>query len=285
MKKIIVVAFILILSASAYAQAESPIWSDIWTNASYHSTNGESPAYFQREVLARSEGRFGIRMNGNSAVAPYIVYYGVLGQNSAYWNNNLAYGLGVRAMPYTSFETSSWALEWIRSIKLYGEILSMTFLKDGTTAKNNGVKTSDVRFGVDVWHEWNLSKPNPSVNWAQVWGNVTYRETNFYDPLNTNKFQTYVGYMQLKIGRHMGTIKPYLAGYLTSSGNPLPWLNSLYYGLGLRMEPFRGDETAPELLRTFNMYVEALNISWLADQDPTRPNTDTRFGIEFTYGR
>ncbi len=225
-------------------------------------------------------------MGSGMTAMPYVVYYGVTGQDPNYWNNNFAYGFGVRAMPFTGVETKSWATEWIRDTKLYAEILSLSFLKDETTAMNNKVKTDDFRYGIDIWHEWNLQNVNRKYFWGEMWARADYRNTNFYDPQTMGKFQDYVGYLQLKIGRHLlGGVRPYIAGYLTVSGTKVVWLNSLYYGLGIRMEPFREQEDVPQILKKFKMFIEGLKISWLADQDPSRPTSDIRFGVEFTYGR
>lgn len=277
----------LILFAMAnMARAEVSPWADVWTNGSYYATNGEDKNF--RSTLLRSEGRIGFRLSENAQTIPYFVYYGVLaGQNQNYWNNNIAYGFGVRAMPFTSYETTSVILEWVKDVKLFGEILSLSFLSDKATAEANGVKTSDFRFGIDVWHEWNLQNINPKLFWGEMWGNLTYRNTNFYDPQSgIDKFQSYLANLQLKVGRHMeGGIRPYAAIYLTKSGLSKVWLNSFYYGLGLRMEPFREQELSPEILRKFKMFIETMQISWLSDQDASRPTSDMRFGVEFTYGR
>ncbi|MBI5700808.1 hypothetical protein HZC34_03045 [Candidatus Saganbacteria bacterium] len=260
-------------------------WADVWTNGAYYSTNGENSNF--RAVQLRSEGRFGFNFGESSPTKPYIVYYGSYGQDPNYWNNNLAVGGGVRSMPFVSFETTSWALEWIRDTKIYAEILTLNFLKGKATAEANGVKTNDYRIGIDIWHEWNLQNAKAKAPWAEMWTRIDYRNTNFYDPMSgLDKFQNFLGYFQLKIGRHLpGGVRPYLASYLTISGLKKVWLNNLYYGAGIRMEPFRDQENSPELLRKFKMYIEGLNISYLAELDPTRPVTDMRFGIEFTYGR
>lgn len=288
--------FIVSLIVPTHAEELNPEsrltpWADIWGNGAYYTTNGEDKNF--RGVLLRSEGRFGIQLGTGTTALPYIVYYGVSGQDPNYWNNNLAYGVGVRAVPFSSAETKSWAFEWVRDIKIYGEILSLSFLKGDEIAKANKVKTDDFRYGIDIWHEWNLNNIDRKYFWAEMWGRIDYRNTNFVDPTNKyadgtsmDKFQTYVGSMQLKIGRHlMGGVRPYIAGYYTTSGSKAVWLNSLYYGLGLRMEPFRDQEDAPVLLRKFKMFVEALKITWLGDKDPSRPTSDFKFGVEFTYGR
>ncbi len=290
MKKILIfIIFIFVLifpvlaDDTATPEAGLTPWADVWANASYYKTNGENSNF--RGMLLRSEGRFGLSA-GAGTITPYFVYYGVTGQDPNYWNNNLATGFGVRVTPFSGIETKNWATEWIRDVKLYGEILSLTFLKDDKTAIANKVKTDDLVYGVDIWHEWNLNNIDRKYFWAELWTRVSYRNTNFYDPYTMDKFQTYIGFLQLKIGRHLaGSIMPYITADLSLSGSKAVWLNSLYYGLGLRMEPFLDQDDAPAMLKKFKMFVEYLKIDWLADQDPTRPTSDLRFGIELTYGR
>lgn len=290
MKKITIFLFLIFcLSSQAKsltleAPSYSPVWADVWTNASYNLTNGESQDF--RAGILRSQGKFGVRLAENSPASPYVAYYLTLSQNNNYWNNNIAGGFGVRAMPFSSYEYKGWAIEWIKDIKLYAEVLSMAFLTGRATAEANKVKNTDFLYGIDIWHEWNLRNIDPNVCWAEMWSNISYRDTNFYDPTSLDKFQSYVAFMQLKIGRYFtGGIMPYLASYLNISGVKKVYLNNESFGIGIRMEPFLNQETAPELLRKFKMFVEAISISYIAEQDPTRPTSDTRFGFEFTYGR
>jgi len=283
MRKIIIGFIILACAFVASSKAYAGFWVDNWTNGSYYATNSENPNF--RSFLLRSEGRFGFQPTEDFSAMPYIVYYGAYGQDTNYWNNNIAYGVGLRAYPFTSFKTDSYFLDWIPDVKIYSEILSIAFLKGDASAEANGVKRNDFRVGFDVWHEWNLQKPDTNMFWGELWSNLTYRNTNFYDTVNFSKFDTYVGYMQLKVGRHIAGVKPYAAAYLQKAGSPKAWLNSLTYGLGIRMEPFLEQEGVPPLLQKFKIYAEALSISWLAEQDPARPSSDFRFGFEFTQGR
>jgi hypothetical protein len=120
--------------------------------------------------------------------------------------------------------------------------------------------------------------------WAEVWGNLSYRDTNFTDN-SIPKFKTYLLFLHTKMGVHLaGGVRPYLATDLTMSSRPEAWYNSLYYGAGVRFEPFREQKDPPEILRKFKMFVEVMGISWLQQKD-SRPSSDMRFGIDFTYGR
>ncbi|OGC06823.1 hypothetical protein A2230_07230 [candidate division WOR-1 bacterium RIFOXYA2_FULL_36_21] len=276
---IILLCMVLFLPLEAFAG----FWVDDWSNAAYYETNGENANF--RSALFRGETRFGYQPEENFTAMPYVVLYETYGQDANYWNNNLAYGLGVRLLPFNLFKSDSVFLDWIPSTKFYGEILALTFLKDTATATANGVKTDDFRFGIDVWHEWNLQKTDANLFWAEMWANFTYRNTNFYDDLNFDKFQTYVGYFQFKLGRPIfNGLMPYAALYVNKSGSGAEWLNNVFYGIGLRIEPFREKEEIAPIFRKLKMFAEFLNMYWF-NESSTRPKTDFRFGIELTQGR
>jgi len=280
MKRILMFIFCFIVFFQLQANAE--FWADTWINAGYYETNAENPNF--RSVIERSELRFGYQPGEDFTATPYIVLYNVYGQDANYWNNNLAYGVGLRLKPFTSFDSKYIFLDWITGVKLYSEILALAFLKDQETATANKVKTNDFRIGLDVWHEWNLQNADPDLFWAEMWSNLSYRNTNFYDEINFNKFQTYVGYFQLKVGRHIfNGLKPYAALYVNKSGADAVWLNNILYGIGLRIEPYTDKKDFPPLLQKFKMFVEILSVSWFGETE--RPKSDFRFGIEFTQGR
>ena len=287
MKKLI--CLIAVLAIAFPASAALTPWADIWLNSAYHSTNGERNTF--NAFLTRSEGKFGVRLIDaipGFAVDPYLAYYVVSSQDQKYWNNNLAVGPGIRVLPFLGFESTSWANEWLPDLKFFAETLNLSILSDQTTADKDKVKLTDSRFGVDVWHEWNLKEVDDKAPWAEVWGNASYRQTNFFAEANNfpgNQFRTYLIYLQTKFGIHMsGGIRPYLATYLTTCGVSKSWLNNLYYGIGLRMEPFREQKDAPDILKKFKMFVEVLGIAWLKENEG-RPANDTRFGIDLTFGR
>lgn len=288
MKKLLLIslAFVLLFGT---AKAEIIPWTDLWTNAAYHSTNGERNNF--NSFVLRSEGKFGIRIaEGTTGVAidPYLAYYGVLSQDLNYWNNNVAVGAGIRVLPFLSYQGTGWQNEWINDVKFFVEALSLSVFNDQSTATRDKVHTSDSRIGIDVWHEWNLKEIDPNVPWAEVWGNLAYRDTNFFAEANNfsgNQFRTFLLNLQAKCGMHLGGgIRPYLATYLISSGASKSWLNNLYYGAGLRMEPFREQKDSPDILRKFKMFIEVLSVAWLKESEG-RPSTDLRFGVDLTFGR
>ncbi|HTY13759.1 MAG TPA: hypothetical protein VMD02_06190 [Candidatus Omnitrophota bacterium] len=284
------VSIIIMLAAGAAAFADITPWADIWTNAGYHSTNGERNNF--NSYLLRSEGKFGVQLNAagpNMAIEPYLAYYGVISQDPHYWNNNVALGAGVRMLPFFSYESSSWANEWLKDVKLFVETVNLTILNDQVSADHDQLKYTDSRWGLDLWHEWNLNKDiDTGMPWDEMWLNLSYRQTDFMALANNfpgDQFNTYLLYLQNKFGMHLsGGIRPYLVTYLTTAGVSKSWLNSLYYGVGLRMEPFRDQKDPPEILRKFKMFVEVLNIAWLKENEG-RPGTDLYFGVDLTFGR
>ena len=286
---LVLIVVLLFVGLSESVKGEIVPWADFWTNAGYHSTNGERNNF--NSFVLRSEGKFGIRVGEavpGMAIDPYLAYYGVVSQDQNYWNNNVALGAGLRILPFLGYQSTSWQDEWLNDVKFFVEALSLSILNDQATADRDKVHTTDSRIGVDVWHEWNLKDIDPNVPWAEVWGNLVYRDTNFFAEANNfpgNQFKTYLLYLQTKWGMHLsGGIRPYLCSYLTYSGVPKSWLNSFYYGAGLRMEPFREQKDSPDILRKFKMFVEVLGISWLKEND-VRPASDVRFGVDFTFGR
>lgn len=283
------ISFVFSLGIISPSLGELTPWVDIWANSAYLTTNGERNNF--NSFLLRSEGKAGIRLAedvAGLALDPYLAYYGVTSQDKDYWNNNVALGGGVRLMPFLNYQGTDWTNEWFKDIKIFAEALRLTILNDQSIADRDRVKLNDARFGLDAWHEWNLKEIDPKVPWAEVWGNLSYRQTNFIAEANNfpnNQFNTYLLYLQTKWGMHLGGgIRPYLCSYLTYSGASKSWLNSFFYGIGLRMEPFREQNDPPEILRKFKMFVEVLGVSWLKENEG-RPISDLRFGIDFTFGR
>lgn len=250
-------------------------WVDSWNNGSYYATNGENQRF--NAFLGRSEIRIGMPIGEEIPLSPYIATITTLSQDQNYWNNNFAFGVGLRSMPFKGYESSGWADEWIRDVKFFGEFLTLSFLKDATTAKTNNVETSDVRVGIDMYHEWNQTKPDKKVPWVEVWSNLSYRSTNFYQ----GGFKNFLYTHQQKTGMHFedDAVQLYLRTDLTMAGRSEAWWNSLYVGPGIQILPYKSSDDP--VLKNFRVYIEMLSIIWYKDKNSTRPNTDTRFGIDY----
>ncbi|MFA5840574.1 MAG: hypothetical protein WC890_08035 [Candidatus Margulisiibacteriota bacterium] len=265
------------------ANAELKPFLESWNNAAYYDTNNEQKGF--SGTLGHFEGKLGFWLFDMPAQV-YGAYYLTASQSPNYWNNAVYYGPGIRCFPFLGYKGSDWYTEWIPSVKLFAETLTSSYLKDGASAEASGLKTTDVRCGFDLWHEWNLDTPNPNLPWGELWSNLSYRSTNF----SWTDFNNYIFYFQPKIGWHLGgAAEAYLKSDITISGNTSYWLNAADYGIGLRFEPWRHESTkANEFIRKFKLFAEVLGVSYLGQQ-PTDPNKivnqDVRIGIDFSYGR
>ncbi|MDD5593250.1 MAG: hypothetical protein PHG97_00735 [Candidatus Margulisbacteria bacterium] len=278
--------FIVSLLIIGSAAAEFRPFAELWNNFAYYDTNLERKGF--SSILGHYEGKIGFYLL-DTPLQLYGAYYGITAQTGDYFDNSLFTGAGVRFKPFEgSFKGTSWLNEWIPDIKVFGESLSAGYLKGGSSAEAAGLAKTDTRYGFDLWHEWNLDKPNENLPWAELWSNLSYRDTNF----GWESFKNYVFYFQPKIGRHLGRgIETYLkadAVYSGKGGPSYSFLNVADYGVGVRFEPWRNMATANELLRKFKMFFEVLSVSYLKEK-PADPNKvvdrDVRFGIDFSYGR
>lgn len=279
------VAGLVLLVSTGFA--ETRYFADLWNNFANYSTNLERKSF--NAILGHYEGKLGLYLPA-SPVQIYGTYYGMISQSANYWDNSLFYGLGARVKPFLSYSGRGWYDEWISDVKIFAEGLGATYLKGQASAESSGLRSSDLRLGFDLWHEWNLDKPNQSLPWAEVWSNLSYRSTNF----GWEDFNSYIFYFQPKLGWHLGRgAEVYLrtdAVISGKSGASYSFLNNADYGLGIRFEPWRQmeEKTTPELLRKFKMFFEVLSVTYLKEK-PTDPNavvnSDVRFGIDFSYGR
>ncbi|MBN3032838.1 MAG: hypothetical protein JW873_01960 [Candidatus Saganbacteria bacterium] len=292
MKRLAIGLSLLLLAVTA-AGAELRPFAELWNNFAYYDTNLERQGY--ASLLGHYEGKLGVWLF-DTPVQLYGAYYGITAQTSDYFDNSLFTGAGLRCKPFEAgFPGTNWANEWIRDIKVFYESLNASYTKGAASAEASGLAKSDTRCGFDLWHEWNLDKPDESLPWAELWTNLSYRTTNFGWSLATGEapsFNDYIFYFQPKLGRHLGRgIETYLKADIVYSGKGGPsfyFLNEADYGLGIRFEPWRRIESAPELLRKFKMFCEVLGVSYLKEKpaDPNQVvNRDVRFGIDFSYGR
>ncbi|MCX5750361.1 MAG: hypothetical protein NT099_01620 [Candidatus Saganbacteria bacterium] len=287
---IIVIAILVFGEGMAYGAEAYKGWADLWNYGAYHATNFESNNF--KTGIARIEGRLGFytpELWKDVALMPYVAYIGVASGDNNYWNNDIAGGVGLRMYPFRAGGAG-----WVKAIKLYAETLSVSYLKDTNTAA--GLPTNDTRLGLDLWYEWNQKQENAdnanfdfSKPWGETWTNISYRTTNF----TQNNFNNVVMYAQFKNGLYLGGQKgsilfePYLRTDLNLSGKNDFWLNNFVYGLGMRFQPFRKtDSKINPLLYKLKIFFEVLGISYLsAKPQDGRPNTDIRFGVDFSLGR
>ncbi|MFH1617485.1 MAG: hypothetical protein ABIJ26_04230 [Candidatus Margulisiibacteriota bacterium] len=258
------------------AVARSQGWIDMWNNAAFYTTNTERSNF--NGFLVRSEGRFGLQMvslGEDAGISPYVVYLLTWSQDDNYWNNYAAGGGGIRIDPFGNYKGEQWYNEWVKDVRLYVEVLGASFLKDQASAEAAGTKTHDLRYGLELYHEWNQDNPDFKRPWSEVWANLSFRDTNFY----FEDFNSYILSYQQLFGIYFGGVKPYIRLDFTTSGKDYSWLNSLVFGPGLRFEPFRFSEDRNPWINKFKMFVEYLTVSWLKQSDG-RPSQDLRFGVD-----
>lgn len=304
MKKVVMLlVFILLLSQVCYGAELFKPWADTWTNLGYYQTNFENRNF--SGGLGRVEGRLGVSllpMWGETTFNPYFVYVGVISTDKQrqYYNNNIATGFGARFYPFYSLPQGS----FIREIKIFAENLSLSYLNDGENAKrwipvpgtHEVMPNEDTRFGIDIWYEVNQSQSggiqsDHSHPWSETWLNLCFRKTNFYQP----DFNSFLLQFQNKLGiftspsDEVPGIEPYLIADLTMSGKSDFWLNNIQYGIGGRFEPLRNQNTSglmADLFYKLKIFFEVRLLSYTGSK-PTdnRPNSDIRFGFDFTSGR
>ena len=128
----LLICLILVFMFAAPSFAIAP-WIDTWNNGSFYVTNGENKGF--NALLARSEIRTGIKFSSKEvgSIPPPMLYLASILTASAdknYWNNNYAVGTGMRIMPFKGYESTGWMDEWIKDVKIYGEVLTLSHLKD-----------------------------------------------------------------------------------------------------------------------------------------------------------
>ena len=291
----IALSITVIVSTAAFADID-PLtpWADCWNNLAFNTTNFESDNFSTH--LDRFEGRFGVNLlpiAQNVWIKPYVGYVMVYSGNKNYYNNNLAYGGGVRINPFMNSDDPL-----MRDLKVYIETMQASWLQDETKAKTDNIPTTDTRWGYDLWHEWN-QKQNYQTDepidykqpWAELWSNLSFHSTNF----NYGFDGGYIFNLQPKMGFYLNSdtpdlVEPYIrADLVMSSKTGVTWdyLNTADVGLGVRLEPFRkGDpnEVNPFLFK-FKAFGEALVATYFTGQTPGRPDSNVRLGIDFTVGR
>ena len=181
---------------SSQARGEIVPFAELWNNVAYYDTNNERKGF--SSILAHLEGKIGVQPLDSVPLQIYGAYYGVLSQSPDYWDNAVYSGPGVRLKPFASYQPTGWQNEWLPDLKVYYETLSATYFKN--EAAGNANKRTDTRYGLDLWHEWNLDEPNFAVPWGELWANLSYRTTNF----SWTDFNSYILYFQPKLGHHWG---------------------------------------------------------------------------------
>jgi len=303
MKKLIILFLCLIALVSfggkSFGQEFLEPWADIWANIAAYETNAERKEF--KSTVGRLDARVGVYalpLFGETWLKPYVAYVGVMSNEESFWNNNGAIGFGARFKPFKRYQASSWNDEWVKDLRVYAELLSISYYSQQDIPEGEGRPTTDTRAGLELWHEWNQFSPDnpsvlpdPNVPWAEVWSNLSFRTSNFQD----DEFSDYIFYYQQKLGVQSDigdtgvALEPYLRFDLAVCGKDYDWLNHFDYGAGLRVRPFKlGSAFGSKIpaLSKLKVFVEIMSISWTRGKSTEdRPDNDFRFGIDFTFGR
>ncbi|MFA6169187.1 MAG: hypothetical protein WC772_00240 [Candidatus Margulisiibacteriota bacterium] len=281
MKRFLVSIAAGLIFVSSAAAAIQP-FAELWNNLAYYSTNIEQQDF--SSLLLRYEGKVGFNLD-DSPFDLYAVYYGTASQTSDYWDNSLFAGLGFRFRPFYNYKPGDWTNEWLPDVKIFAESLSASYQKNAGAAEAAGLPKNDTRYGFELWHVWNLDKPNPNDYWGELWTNLSFRTTSF----TATDFNDWLFYFQPKLGRHLGRgIEPYIKADVTYSNKNYYWQNVADYGIGIRFEPWRNTASDDSILKKLKIFAEVLTVSYLKDKPPTAQqtvSTDIRFGIDLSIGR
>jgi hypothetical protein len=257
---IITIIFAAYTSHSEPASASSLVdrlWAEIWTDTSYRSTNFGSDAKESKEedfVITYLSGSAGVRFPLTEGISldPYFKLDLVRDWcgnewNDVYWNNNLDWGFGARAVYDYAAKTGNGGFFRVNSlsIHLFAEYLLIEDSLDGSKDKlPDGIHGSNVRSGVGSWLSID-TRPflfDTMALWGEMWSEFAYENTGFSDREHGNFFilrlSPTIG-LKLDVLKEL-SIQPYYALSLTSDfgneeWNREPWLNGLEYGPGLRL--------------------------------------------------
>lgn len=222
---------------------------------------------------------------------PYVKGTLAASENSYFWENNFAYGPGLENRfleEVTGLDDSR--IAWMKNIRLYVEYLAISY---GDVEIEKDTPDHDLRAGIDLWKEWNIPPLTARSNiWGEVWGNASWRETNF----SKSDYQTYVCGLMGRVGPRFSApvvesegilldLLPYVILEASTTGTANFWENGYSAGGGVRLMPvFKwGKDRDQQLI--LRIYAEWLtNLGYFkGEADPETPDHDVRVGINFSY--
>lgn len=120
------------------------LWGELWARLSYRSTNFGCDKFdnwlftFQPKV-----GVYTWKFLNNFSFEPYFKADAVVSGSDLYYYNNVTYGLGIRIRPFLSGYIFGEDFQVLKKLKLFVEVLSVSYLKE------RGEVDHDFRFGFD----------------------------------------------------------------------------------------------------------------------------------------
>ena len=255
-------------------------------DASERSTNFFEPNYnggvFSGEARLIFP-RFSTFINSDVPLPdPYIS--GVLASlKDINWEDRFDYGFGIEWRPFSNLDSLKVPiLQWIKQLRLYTIFLNTKYLEYQSGWRWR--PKNDFRYGVEFYQESNLY--NTSVYWSEIWADASWRRTDFY----VNDYQSWIFDAVPKIGFKWFAedelcIMPYVTGEIAWTQRYEYWQNRAVAGIGIRIMPFRWEETRLNtLVKGLRIYAEKL---WVVDYfnysaPSIIPNNDLRAGINYT---
>jgi hypothetical protein len=280
---LLILIFSLLLSGVAWSYEFLEPFGYVWVNGSHNKTNLERDD-FDSDII-RAEAKIGVSVLplwANATLQPYFAYYGVTSTDKSSWNNNNVYGFGVQVMPLLGYND----LGWVQDLKIFFESLAVEWTnEDDSNPIDNPEYNNkeDLRYGIDIWHEWNQpgadKVENRSLLFGELWASLTYRTTNFgYDDFNDwlFYFQPTVGMYSIKPFNSV-SLEPYFKAYM---------VNNIAYGGGIRIRPFGSNKLLGSdfsVLRKLKFFIEVLAVSYLKEAGPV--DHELRVGFDLNIGR
>jgi len=200
------------------------------------------------------------------------------------WEDRLDYGIGVEWRPFSQAKfLDTPVLHWIKLLKFYIVYLRTIYLQ--YQDEWSWRPKDDVRAGVEFYHEYHLD--DSSRYWAEVWGDASWRITNFYvDDYDSWTFAIVPKFGVKLFPDRAYSVMPYFTGELALTGRTEYWQNRTLAGVGIRMMPFRRyDGMLGIFTKNTKFYVEYLRVTHYFDDLPSCsacvPEHDIRFGINY----
>lgn len=206
------------------------------------------------------------------------------------WENRLDAVAGLEWRPLKRTTLPEGPARWLNQLRLYASQYQSAYLRDGSDFawRPHG----DTRVGAELYRECNMfpaNSANESLLWAEVWGDVSWRRTNYVE----DHFQSWTAAFVPKVGLRFprgraAALMLYASGEFSKTQRSEPWQNRMLAGGGVRVMPFRWHEGAlTDVLRGARIYVEEL---WLVKEfnEPVgtlTPKRDVRFGVSFVVNR
>lgn len=263
-----------------------------------------NPSYFAREPLLK-----------RLLPRPYLKLTPSASGRSYPPENTFVGGLGAELRPLERIDflgERPW-MEWIQSLRLYGEYLDMRELKRKEEWRSN----HDVRAGADIWKEWGITEQQSrfpfigfpgggiltsqevsdekigsrsnqaSPLWGELYGNLAFYKTNFFTGDYRSAFFVTTGKLGVKL---LPGVMPYLTAEIDASGKPFFWENRAIVGAGLRFMPMIRMGSSSLYLRIFVEYTQTIdyfrgNPHVHLQQRGHTPHHDIRIGINFSRNR